>query len=109
MKSLINLSISLMFCACASTTIIRTQDPSIDIYTDDKFLSKGNAIHTDRKIVFLKTKVTLKKEGCLDQTHYFRRNEKFDLLPIIFVLPILWGMKYNAVHYYPFKCQGIDS
>ena len=54
------------------------------------------------------TRITLKKEGCEDQSHILNRNEEFQVGACIggaFVLvPFLWIMGYKAEHQYAFEC-----
>ena len=100
--------IALISGACASTTMIQTNDPSVKIYVDDEFRGTGSVSHSDTKIIGSTTTVQLKKDGCQTQSHSFSRNEEFDAGAFaggVFVLvPFLWIQKYRPVHNYEFSC-----
>jgi len=94
--------------ACASTTNISVSDPDARIYVNDEYVGMGHAYYSDRKPAFTKQRVTIRKDGCLDQGYSFRRNEKPDpgaiLGGLLFTVPILWVTEYKNTHAYEFDC-----
>lgn len=96
------------FISCSSTTQISVKDHQVDIYADDQLIGKGNARYTDTKVVFSKTHITLKKDGCEENKHIIKRNEETDWLAftggLITLIPFLWVKKYKPIHEYDFKC-----
>jgi hypothetical protein len=102
-------SLSLLFMSCASTTTIHSTDPEAKIYIDGEYKGMGSAMHTDTKIVFASTNVTLKKKGCREKHFTFSRTEEFDVGPCIggaFLFPFfLWVMKYKQEHSYDYDCN----
>ncbi len=93
---------------CASSTLIRINDPSVKIYVDGEFKGAGEFLHTDAKIWGSDTNIRLEKDGCAPVTHKFSRNEEWDTLPCvggILLVPLLWAKKYHAEHSYDFACK----
>jgi hypothetical protein len=97
-----------LFAACSSGTSIRVSDPDARIYVNGEYIGTGDAYYSDRKPAFAKQKVTLRKEGCEEQRHAFRRNERPDIGAIVsayyLALPILWFTQYKHRHVYEFEC-----
>lgn len=94
--------------SCASSTLIRTSDPTVKIYVDGEFKGAGEFLHKDAKIWGSETRVRLEKEGCTPATHSFYRNEEWDVGPCIggiILFPLLWAKKYQPEHYYEFSCK----
>lgn len=110
-KTLFHLVLVLIFAACSSTTIVRTNDPKVRIFIDGEYKGKGSVSHSDQKIVGSVTHVTLKKKGCRPQNHNFTRNEEFDagacLGGVFTLIPFLWIQKYKPEHSYEFECDPV--
>jgi len=51
----------------------------------------------------------LRKDGCAEQRHSFRRNERPDLGAIVsayyLAVPVLWLTQYKDRHAYEFECE----
>jgi hypothetical protein len=111
MKSYLNFSLIFILLSCSSTTIINTNDLKAKIFVNNKYLGLGSAIHTDMKIAWLGNKVKIKKENCIDQVFVFRKNEEVDVVALVsglfIFVPLLWVMKYRAVHDFNFICEPI--
>lgn len=109
MKLLINTTLILSLLACSSTTIVKTDDPEVNIFIDGESQGKGAIVHTDKKVVWMSITVKLQKDGCQDQYESFSKDEQFDVLPFVgglfLIVPFLWTMKYDAVHQYNFVCK----
>jgi len=96
--------------SCSSTTVIKSSDPGTTIKVNGKVYGTGNIVYSDRKIALLgsKNRVQLSKKGCLDSSYKFKRNEVVEPIALItgifLIAPLLWIMKYKAVHEYQFKC-----
>ena len=62
----------------------------------------------DQKVAFSRNLVEIRKQGCLPESHIFRRDEKADIGAIIagvFVLvPFLWMTEYKPERAYEFEC-----
>lgn len=95
--------------ACTSGTAIRVSDADARIYVNGEYVGTGNGYYSDRKPAFTKQEVTLRKEGCADETFTFRRNERPALGAIIsayyLYLPILWFTRYKDHRVYEFQCE----
>ncbi len=108
MKRLIALTLLGVLTACSSGTHIRVSDSDTRIYVNGEYVGTGDAYYRDRKPAFSKQKVTLRKDGCIEQTHTMRRNERPDLGAIVsayyLALPILWLTQYKHQHAYEFDC-----
>jgi len=108
MKWLILSATCLALTACSSATTIRVSDPDVLIFVNDEFIGTGSGRYRDRKPAFTQQEVTLRKDGCEDQTHRFRRNERPDVGAIasayFLVLPIAWFTQYKNRHSYEFGC-----
>lgn len=94
--------------ACSSGTSIHVSDPHARIYVNDEYVGTGKAYYSDRKPAFTKQEVTLRKDGCVEQRHSFRRNERPDLGAIVgayyLAVPVLWLTQYKNHHMYEFEC-----
>jgi hypothetical protein len=109
MKRLIGLVATAGLVACSSGTSIRVSDPDARIYVNGEYVGTGKGHYSDRKPAFTKQDVTLRKEGCADETYSFRRNERPALGAIVsayyLYLPILWFTGYKNHHAYEFDCE----
>lgn len=94
--------------ACSSGTTIRVSDPTARIYVNGEYVGTGYGRYSDRKPAFSQQEVTLRKDGCADQLHSFRRNERPDIGAIVsayyLVLPIMWLTQYRQQRAYEFDC-----
>jgi hypothetical protein len=108
MKRLIGLAAAGLV-ACSSSTGIRVSDPDARIYINGEYVGTGKGHYSDRKPAFTKQQVTLRKEGCPDETYSFRRDERPAFGAIIgayyLYLPILWLTRYKDHHVYEFHCE----
>lgn len=99
--------------ACSSGTSIRVSDPQARIYVNGEYVGTGKGYYSDRKPAFTKQEVTLRKEGCEEQSHTFRRNERPDLGAIVsayyLAFPVLWMTQYKDRHVYEFDCAPADG
>jgi hypothetical protein len=109
MKFIIPLLLIIVLISCSSTTVIKTNDPKAKIFVDGELIGNGSAVHTDMKVSWLSSTITLKRDGCQDEIQTFSKNEQLDILPFIsgflFIVPFLWTMKYKAVHEYNYVCE----
>ena len=100
---------AMVLTACSSTTVIKSSDPEAQILVNGEYLGTGEATYTDRKVAFSKNTVTLRKTGCADQQHEFRRDEDPDFGAIIsgfFVyVPFLWVTEYKEQRGFEFNCS----
>ena len=94
--------------ACSSGTTIRVSDADARIYVNGEYVGTGRGHYSDRKPAFTKQEVALRKDGCAEQTHSFRRNERPDVGAIVgaylFAVPILWLTQYKGRRAYDFDC-----
>lgn len=109
MKRLICLVAALvLLSACSSGTRIRVSDPDARIYVNGEYVGTGKGYYSDRKPAFSKQEVTLRRNGCTEETYTFRRNEKPDIGAIVgaylFAVPILWLTQYKGYRAYEFDC-----
>ena len=114
MKHLILVLVSLSLLAgCSSSTKIRVSDPDARIFVNGEYVGTGEGRYSDRKPAFTRQEVTLRKEGCEEQSYAFRRNERPDVGAIVggyyLVLPILWLTQYKKQHAYEFDCEQITA
>lgn len=113
MNRLILLTCSAALGACSSGTSIRVSDPDARIYVNGEYVGTGKGYYSDRKPMFTKQEVTLRKEGCEEQSYTFRRNERPDLGAIVgayyLALPVLWLTQYKHQHAYDFECESLTS
>jgi hypothetical protein len=109
MNRLILLSCLVTLGACSSGTSIRVSDADARIYVNGEYVGTGNAHYSDRKLMFTKQEVTLRKDGCEPQRYTFRRNERPDLGAIVgayyLAVPLLWVAQYKHDHEYEFVCE----
>jgi hypothetical protein len=112
MKHLILLAAGLL-AACSSSTTIRVSDPDARIYVNGEYLGTGHIHYSDRKPAFTKLDVSLRKDGCEEQTHRIRRSERPDVGAIVFgyylAVPMLWLSQYKEHHNYEFYCEQITA
>ena len=108
MKHLI-LCAAVLLAACSSETTIRVSDPDARIYIDGEYQGMGKTHYSDRKLAFSKLDVTVRKDGCEEQTYRIRRSERPDVGAIVMGyylgLPILWLSQYRHHHDYEFYCE----
>ena len=99
--------------AYSSGTSIRVSDPDARIYVNGEYVGTGKGYYSDRKPMFTKQEVTLRKEGCEEQSYTFRRNERPDLGAVVgayyLALPVLWLTQYKDHHAYEFECEHLAS
>jgi hypothetical protein len=69
----------------------------------------GKTHYSDRKLAFTTLDVSVRKEGCEEQTYRIRRNERPDYGAILFgyylAVPMLWLSQYKDQHEYLFYCE----
>jgi hypothetical protein len=113
MKSLICIAAAAALVGCSSSTRILVSDPSARIYVNGEYVGTGKGYYSDRKPAFTRQEVTVRKEGCAEESYSFRRNERPDVGAIVsayyLVLPIFWFTQYKDRHAYEFDCQEITS
>jgi hypothetical protein len=97
-----------VFAACSSGTHIKVSDTDARIYVNGEYVGTGDGYYSDRRPAFSKQEVTLRKDGCAEQSYTMRRNERPDLGAIIsayyLAVPILWVTQYKHKHAYEFDC-----
>lgn len=110
MKGITCGAIAVMLAACSSSTTIRVSDPDARIYVNGEYIGTGHGHYSDRKPAFSRQEVTVRKEGCAEESYSFRRNERPAFGAIIsayyLALPILWLTKYKDRHAYEYDCAG---
>jgi len=108
MKTRIVLTCAAMLAACTSGTQITVSDEDARIYVNGKYVGIGDAYYSDRRPAFTSQHVTLRRDGCQDQSYTMTRNEKPHYGAIVgaaaFALPIFWVTKYDDQHAYEFDC-----
>ena len=108
MKHLI-LAAAALLAACSSSTMITVGDPDARIYIDGDYQGMGETHYSDRKLAFTTLDVSVRKDGCEEQTYRIRRNERPDYGAIVFgyylAVPMLWLSQYKDHHEYPFYCD----
>lgn len=113
MKSLIFLAALAGVAGCSSGTSIRVSDPDARIYVNGEYVGTGKGYYSDRKLMFTKREVTLRKDGCEAQRYTFRRNERPDLGAIVgayyLAVPVLWVAQYKDHHAYEFVCEQVAA
>jgi hypothetical protein len=97
-----------LLAACSSGTHIKVSDADARIYVNGEYVGTGDGYYSDRKPAFTKQEVTVRKDGCTEQSYTMRRNERPDLGAIIsayyLAVPILWVTQYKHKHAYEFDC-----
>ena len=97
-----------LLAACSSGTHIKVSDADARIYVNGEYVGTGDGYYSDRKPAFTKQEITVRKDGCPEQSYVMRRNERPDLGAIIsayyLALPILWVTQYKGQHLYEFDC-----
>jgi hypothetical protein len=113
MKPLICIATFVVLAGCSSGTSIRVSDPDARIYVNGEYVGTGKGYYSDRKPAFTKQEVTVRKDGCAEQSYTFRRNERPDLGAIVsayyLALPILWVTQYKDRRAYEFECMAATS
>ncbi len=108
MKQSIVLAAAALLAACSSGTHIRVSDADARIYVNGEYVGTGHGYYSDRKPAFSKQEVTVRKDGCEEQSYTMRRNERPDLGAIVsayyLAFPILWITQYKDHHAYEFDC-----
>lgn len=109
MKRLVSILTAAALAGCSSGTRIHVSDPDARIYVNGEYVGTGKGRYSDIKPAFTKQVVTLRKDGCDEETYSFRRNERPALGAIVgayyLVLPALWFLKYKDRHAYDFECR----
>ena len=113
MKRSIFIATAVMLTACSSGTTIRVSDEEARIFVNGEYVGTGHGHYSDRKPAFTRQEVTLRKEGCEEQSYSFRRNERPDVGAIVsayyLALPILWLTQYKQNHAYEFDCEQAEA
>lgn len=113
LKRLASLAAAISLVGCSSTTSIRVSDPDARIYVNGEYVGTGKGRYSDRKPAFTRQVVTLRKEGCEEETYSFRRNEQPHLGAIVsayyLVLPALWFLQYKDHRAYELECRRTTS
>ena len=113
MKTRIVLICAAMLAACSSGTNITVSDEDARIYVNGKYVGTGDGYYSDRRPSFTTQHVTLRRDGCVEQSYPMRRNERPHYGAIIsaaaFALPIFWVAKYDGQHDYEFECQDLTD
>ena len=108
MKKLAVICSAFVLSACTGSTVIRSSDPDARIYVNGEYVGTGEANYSDRKVAFSKNNVVIRKPGCQEQSHSFRRNEDPDggaiVGGILFTVPFLWVTEYKDQHAYEYDC-----
>ena len=109
MKRLIVFACLAALTACSSGTHIKVSDADARIYVNGEYIGTGKGYYSDRKPAFTKQEVTVRKDGCAEQSYTIRRNERPDLGAIVgayyFAVPVLWLTQYKDRHTYSFECR----
>ena len=99
--------------ACSSGTQIRVSDENARIYVNGDYVGTGDGYYSDRRPSFTTQQVTLRRDGCVEQSYVMRRNGKPDYGAIVsaaaFAVPIFWVAKYKAEHDYEFECRDLTD
>ena len=99
--------------SCSSATKISVTDPEAKILVNGEYLGKGNVTYSDERIVGSRVRILLRKKGCQDEHHYFKRDEEVHagaLISGIFLLvPLFWMLEYKPEHNYDFECRPAES
>jgi hypothetical protein len=113
MKPVLVLTCAAMLAACASETLIKVSDQDARIYVNGDYVGTGDGYYTDRRPAFTTQQVTLRRDGCVEQSYTMRRNERPHYGAIVsaaaFALPIFWVTKYKGQHDYEFECQDLTD
>ena len=108
MRQSIVLAAAALLAACSSGTHIRVSDSDARIYVNGEYVGTGHGYYSDRKPAFSKQEVTVRKDGCEEQSYTMRRNERPDLGAIVsayyLAFPVLWITQYKHHHAYEFDC-----
>jgi hypothetical protein len=108
MNRLIVLGCTGVLAACSSGTHIKVSDADARIYVNGEYVGTGDGYYSDRKPAFTKQEITLRKDGCAEQSYTMRRNERPDLGAIVsayyLAVPILWITQYKHHRAYEFDC-----
>ena len=113
MKRLLILASAVTLAACSSGTHIRASDEDARIYVNGDYVGTGDGYYSDRRPSFTTQQVTLRRDGCVEQSYAMQRNEKPHYGAIVsaaaFAVPILWVAKYKGQHDYEFECQDLTD
>ncbi|MBD66300.1 MAG: hypothetical protein CME62_13905 [Halobacteriovoraceae bacterium] len=109
MKNCAAFLILILLTSCASTTVLKTNDPEIQIFHEGKRLGSGDTIFTSRTLAWMSKNFEIKKAGCQPQDFVLKRNHQLDTPVFIFglftLVPLLWMMKYDGVTPIHYECQ----
>ena len=113
MKHVISIAAAALLVGCSSSTTIRVSDPEARIFVNGEYVGTGHGHYSDRKPAFTRQEVTLRRDGCLEESYSFRRNERPDIGAIVsayyLALPILWLTQYKEHRAYEFDCAPTDG
>ena len=113
MKRLLVLICAATLAGCASGTHISVSDEDARIYVNGDYVGTGDGYYSDRRPSFTTQQVTLRRDGCVEQSHAMRRNERPHYGAIIsaaaVALPIFWVAKYDDQHAYDFECRDLTD
>jgi hypothetical protein len=94
----------ILFCSCASTTLIQSMPAEASLYIDDQPVGNTPYSYSDTKIVGSATSIRLEKEGYEPLYTTIYRNEEVDVGAVVggilFLFPFLWIMGYKSTHTY---------
>ena len=111
MKTRIVLVCAATLAACSSGTNITVSDEDARIYVNGKYVGTGDGYYTDRRPAFTTQQVTLRRDGCQEQSYTLTRNEKPHYGAIVsaayLALPIFLVAKYKNEHAYEFECRDL--
>jgi len=113
MKRLLVLTCAATLAACSSGTQITVSDEDARIYVNGDYVGTGDGYYSDRRPAFTTQQVTLRRDGCVEQSYPMRRNERPHYGAIVsaaaFALPIFWVTQYKNEHDYEFECQDLTD
>ena len=94
----------ILFCSCASTTLIQSIPEEASLYIDDQPVGNTPYSYSDTKIVGSATAIRLEKEGYEPFYTTLYRDEEVDVGAVVggilFMFPFLWIMGYKSTHTY---------
>lgn len=107
-KSILTLSITtLLFCSCASSTLIQSYPSGARVYVNGQERGLTPYWHTDRKMIGAVTNIDILKDGYEPLYTYIERTEQVNagaVLGGLFCWPLLaWSMQYDQTHNFELK------
>jgi hypothetical protein len=113
MHRLLVLTCTAALAACSSATHITASDEDARIYVNGDYVGTGDGYYSDRRPAFTTQQVTLRRDGCVEQSYPMRRNERPHYGAIVsaaaLALPIFWVAQYDDQHDYEFECQDLTD